>query len=487
MSIEVFGILAAGFLTLCIYSFLYKDNPFYRFAEYLFVGVSAGYTLARAFHDVFDKKIWGPIVDPVPGTSIEWTLFIPVILGVFLILKLVPQVSWLSRWALAFVVGGTIGLSMTSRFKSDVIEQIKATISPFKAPELSAGELHKRMEAASKGLESSLSGEPESALKAINRFYQYYHRYLRVELRNQAGNSYRDSDFPMARLETAAENEKEVIRAEKASLRKLLSELQRYNAQLGLTASKLSLQIKNEEREMALFIRDGAKGKSKREVVDALYFMETRLKSKTKDLKEYSKVLNSVEASMQSLEEMLRSMENGQPSVFSASENPWNWAKGESTRWEKSISLLKTLKTLSSQCSDLARILTKNALGKESSLLSLQGIGGLKASLDARAKITARLAEADLSTPPESHWKELLYGFIIAVMALTILIYFFFSTEHTGAVGVSATLGIYFLMICFGSSFGFTIMARISLLIGRVSFLIGKFWNTLMMPFVGGS
>ena len=33
----------AAFLVLSIYSFLYKDNPFYKFAEHLVVGVSAGY------------------------------------------------------------------------------------------------------------------------------------------------------------------------------------------------------------------------------------------------------------------------------------------------------------------------------------------------------------------------------------------------------------------------------------------------------------
>ena len=35
------GVWVAAVLTLCIFSFLYKDNPFYKFAEHLFVGVSA--------------------------------------------------------------------------------------------------------------------------------------------------------------------------------------------------------------------------------------------------------------------------------------------------------------------------------------------------------------------------------------------------------------------------------------------------------------
>ena len=40
---ELLGIWIAAFLTLSIYSFLYRDNPFYRFAEHLFVGMTVGY------------------------------------------------------------------------------------------------------------------------------------------------------------------------------------------------------------------------------------------------------------------------------------------------------------------------------------------------------------------------------------------------------------------------------------------------------------
>ena len=52
------------------------------------------------------------------------------------------------------------------------------------------------------------------------------------------------------------------------------------------------------------------------------------------------------------------------------------------------------------------------------------------------------------------------------------LVYFFFSKEHKGAVGVISKIGIYFLMIKFGASFGFAVMGRISLLIGRFEDLI---------------
>jgi hypothetical protein len=39
-------------------------------------------------------------------------------------------------------------------------------------------------------------------------------------------------------------------------------------------------------------------------------------------------------------------------------------------------------------------------------------------------------------------------------------------------VGGVARVGIVFLMIGFGASFGYTVMARVSLLIGRLTFLM---------------
>ena len=51
------------------------------------------------------------------------------------------------------------------------------------------------------------------------------------------------------------------------------------------------------------------------------------------------------------------------------------------------------------------------------------------------------------------------------------LIYFFFSKEHTGVFGQASRVGIWVLMLTFGASFGYTVMGRISLLVGRITFL----------------
>ena len=69
---------------------------------------------------------------------------------------------------------------------------------------------------------------------------------------------------------------------------------------------------------------------------------------------------------------------------------------------------------------------------------------------------------------------------IIVVAVLSTLIYFYFSHEHTGALGVTAKLGIWFIMISFGAHFGFTVMGRVSLLIGRMQFLIDDWLGSIL-------
>ena len=60
--------------------------------------------------------------------------------------------------------------------------------------------------------------------------------------------------------------------------------------------------------------------------------------------------------------------------------------------------------------------------------------------------------------------------FIVGVYS--VLTYFFFSNEQNAVTSRIARLGIWFLMISFGAAFGFTVMGRIALLLGRLNFLI---------------
>ena len=66
-------------------------------------------------------------------------------------------------------------------------------------------------------------------------------------------------------------------------------------------------------------------------------------------------------------------------------------------------------------------------------------------------------------------------GLVVLVGLISTLTYFYFSREHKGAVGKVAKLGTYFLMIFFGTTFGYTVMSRMSTFIGRMEFLLTDF------------
>ncbi len=73
----------------------------------------------------------------------------------------------------------------------------------------------------------------------------------------------------------------------------------------------------------------------------------------------------------------------------------------------------------------------------------------------------------------DASFGEIFGKLVILIGTVTGLVYFYFSKEHTGAFGGTAKVGVFFLMITFGASFGYTVMSRMSLLIGRIDFLFG--------------
>ena len=52
MDATVLGAWVATGLTFFIFSFLYRDNPLFKFAEHLYVGVSLGYIIVKTYDSV---------------------------------------------------------------------------------------------------------------------------------------------------------------------------------------------------------------------------------------------------------------------------------------------------------------------------------------------------------------------------------------------------------------------------------------------------
>lgn len=125
MDTTILGAWVATGLTLFIFSFLYKDNPLFKLAEHLYVGVSVGYTIVKTYDTVLVHLIWKPIVD-----NQEWTLLIPVFVGLLMLTRYVPRAAWLSRYAFAFIVGVGSGLAIPRTISSFILKQIEDTVRP---------------------------------------------------------------------------------------------------------------------------------------------------------------------------------------------------------------------------------------------------------------------------------------------------------------------------------------------------------------------
>jgi hypothetical protein len=121
----IIGAWVATGLTLFIFSFLYKDNPLFKLAENLYVGVSVGYTIVKTYDTVIVHLIWKPIVE-----NGEWALLVPVAIGTLMLTRYVPKAAWLSRYAFAFIVGVGSGLAIPRVISSFILKQIEDTVRP---------------------------------------------------------------------------------------------------------------------------------------------------------------------------------------------------------------------------------------------------------------------------------------------------------------------------------------------------------------------
>ena len=116
-----------GLFTLAILSFLFRDNPVYKLAEHLFIGLAAGYYVGIQWHNVFIPNLWRPLTgagDAAPRII----LLLPFLIGMLMFSRFVPRWAWLSRWSLAVIVGAYAGLAVIGAAQGDFLPQVEATI-----------------------------------------------------------------------------------------------------------------------------------------------------------------------------------------------------------------------------------------------------------------------------------------------------------------------------------------------------------------------
>jgi len=125
--IELFWAWVAAFLTLSIYSFLYRDNPFYKFAEHLVVGVSVGYIFTINWFQGLHPYLFDPLADS-GDNPINLLRLIPLFLGLLFLLRISRKYNWLSRFTIALLMGINCGVAIPYTIETRIIQQTKASM-----------------------------------------------------------------------------------------------------------------------------------------------------------------------------------------------------------------------------------------------------------------------------------------------------------------------------------------------------------------------
>ena len=126
LSQPFFILLPTAFFTLAVFSFLYRDNPVFKFAEHVFAGLSAGYYAGLIFQSVIKQQVWIPLTQDG-----RFLVLAPAILGVMMFARFFPRIGWLMRLPLAFAIGSTAGIMFIQQLHGLILPQISRTLLPF--------------------------------------------------------------------------------------------------------------------------------------------------------------------------------------------------------------------------------------------------------------------------------------------------------------------------------------------------------------------
>ncbi|RKX25668.1 MAG: hypothetical protein DRP45_05350 [Candidatus Zixiibacteriota bacterium] len=349
--VEIFQIWLMAFVTLALFSFMYKDNPIYKVAEHIFAGLTAGYQVGLVWDTVVLQQLWNPMLGG------KWWLFVPGILGLLMFARFWQKWSWVSRVSLAFVMGVTSGIFITSQLHGLVLPQMQDTMVG----------ISEKVGESEDPFGSNINGLLITDGEASDDVALAYDDTASVAV--IAEPSVAETGYPQVLAGSTSSTGESVNRNGDASV--LLQAEFADTAVLGF---------------------------------GEFYTIEFEIRE-------------SGEAQARSI--------------------------AQSTVWSSGgISLTET------------------------------GSGTFLAEYNYDPGDAQEVGSYDLQFTVERRSIMFLLTAIVIIGVIATLIYFYFSKPHTGALGVTAKVGIWFIMISFGAHFGYTVMGRVSLLIGRVQFLV---------------
>jgi len=132
MSPDLLTSTSAFLVTVATLSYLIGDNPAFRVAVHLFVGVAAGYVASVAWWEVLLPNLLLPLL--TGSTSARALLAVPLLLSGLLLMKAWPPFSRLGSPALAMLVGAAAAVAIGGAIQGTLVPQTTATLDVLGGP-----------------------------------------------------------------------------------------------------------------------------------------------------------------------------------------------------------------------------------------------------------------------------------------------------------------------------------------------------------------
>ena len=101
----------------------FKENVFARWAEYSIVGLGVAWSTVFLTYEAIDSA-WEPLVGG------DWTMIIPIVLGLLMYFRFSRKNRWIIRWPLAVVTSTALMINATGRPVANFIMQLQALALP---------------------------------------------------------------------------------------------------------------------------------------------------------------------------------------------------------------------------------------------------------------------------------------------------------------------------------------------------------------------
>ena len=140
MTFQLATVLVGGVATIAIFSFLIKENPFFRLFEHIYIGIAAGWGIVQTLKEFVWPKIimmmFGYNIDIYPdGTqSAPWNrlyllYLLPMAFGLLYYFIFSVRYGWLAKLVIGFTLGMSAGLALKAFF-NEIMPQVTGSFKP---------------------------------------------------------------------------------------------------------------------------------------------------------------------------------------------------------------------------------------------------------------------------------------------------------------------------------------------------------------------